>query len=217
VPEDTKPLPELQTSPAQAGQPAATGSNPAEVQQTNAQPKYITEEEARRLVQSVVDKSTSRIDKRVEERLGQIEAAYKAAGDTLTPEKRQAAQAAIEKELGQPSAPANPTPAATGATDATSAGDAVNTAAIATMKALGVERFDPSDPEYSSIKTTGTPDEYLASIAAAAKAKGARLTSNPTNPTATAPAGALIGSGASAPDIPNSAAEAWRRVSQKRA
>ena len=186
--------------PAPAGQP--TQQQSAQAEAATQPPQYVTREEAARIAQSAADKAANSIRNQVQERLKQIEQAYKLTGQDFTPEVKAAArQNVLNSILAEEPTPDASQPPAQASAPAQEQGtdDPVMSAAYQILQAQGVT-LDNSDPEIKSLKLDGTAGEYLASVAAAAIAKKARTNAPPppVNPQGILPSGGML-SGSTTP------------------
>ena len=159
-----------------------------------AEPKYVTIEEAQRLAndaaekaytraQSLVDKSSNRINEMISSRIEQIKTAYEMTGQTMTPEQeatlrqnvvmRTLTDRPVQTDPQQ--VPASPQPAQ--AQDASSTGiDPITATAIKMADSVG--GFTEADPEYEKVMRKDLPpEEWLANVAGQVQAKKARTSS----------------------------------------
>jgi hypothetical protein len=165
----------------------------ATVTSAPAEPKYVTIEEAQRLAdaaaekaftraQSLVDKSSNRINEQISARVQQIEDAYKMTGQEMTPEQRATLrqnvvmQTLSEKPVADPQqVSAQKQPAQADSTQ-TPGIDPIAAAAIKMAEAVG--GFDEKDPEYKEVSRNDLPaHEWLAKVAEQVQAKRERLAS----------------------------------------
>jgi len=159
------------------------------------EPKYVTIEEAQRLAneaadkafvraQSLVDKSSNRINEQISARIEQIETAYKMTGQEMTPEQKATLrQNVVLQTLAEKPTSADNQQAAQTAQSAQSQAptgiDPIAAAAIKMAEAVG--GFEEGDPEFAQVTRNDLPaHEWLAKVAEQVQAKKERLASAKT-------------------------------------
>lgn len=169
---DANGLPVSSPAPAAPGVPGGGGA-PTE----QAQPQYITRDEAQRLAeaaadaafrkaQGLTDKTASRLEKQVQERLAEIE---KFVGPLTEEQKAKMASSLTQQEAAAPAA--NPQ-AATPTAVMDQAEIDRQTGEI--YRRYGIE-LDDTDPEARLVESAKTPEAWLAALDKATAAKAARL------------------------------------------
>lgn len=183
------------TDPTSEPQAAPAANVLPQPQTPPAEPKYVTLEDAQKLVTEAVkaakaemmsysDKGREKVSKAVQEVQTAI-ATLRSQGQAISPEdEAKMIQNASVKAIAQPETPP-PAQAAPEPKQAQQTDDPILMQAQQILSEIGVQ-FAEGDPEIAAIKTDGTAWQYLKSIEAAALAKKARL-----NPTAGTPAPAV--------------------------
>ena len=200
-------LPDNQGLPGTPATPAPVpGAAPAQVPApgtTGNEPKFVTAEDAQRMVQeaeekafrraqSLVDQSNTRLAKTINEKVEAIKQGMTITGQTLTPEQeaqlRQKIAIDTMSTLPTPQDPASqPGAEPTNWVDATAGRFAAEVGGIA-----------DTDPEARMVLVNAkTPDEYLFSVQQAVAAKKARISSQQVqqHPAAGIPAAGLLQTG----------------------